>query len=212
MSLSHVEALAQKQSKYINLFELYANDLRKNITQGKEAYDRTLQEWDVLLKPAERPSLTHQEPKALQKAMEEICSMEPRSLEDRVKIMSAAHAMTNSIILYDMRNLTDDEQSQVNKRVTQLVQQSLPPRDTLPFQSALQKPQYPLNVVSGQRYSLQLLNKVLTYEIRSVVLDGDNSRYKIKYEEEGEDAEEEELGPEGMLNILGCSVLLPSLL
>ncbi|KIL62776.1 hypothetical protein M378DRAFT_741502 [Amanita muscaria Koide BX008] len=102
MSLSpHVEALAQKQSKYINLFELYANDLKKNITQGKEAYDCTLQEWDVLLKPGERPSLTHQEPKALQKAMEEICSMKPRSLEDRVKIMSAARAMTNSIILYD---------------------------------------------------------------------------------------------------------------
>ncbi|KAM6490143.1 hypothetical protein JOM56_014462 [Amanita muscaria] len=121
MSLSpHVEALAQKQSKYINLFELCANDLRKNITQGKEAYDRVLQEWDVLLKPGERPSLTHQEPKALQKAMEEICSMEPRSLEDHVKIMSAARAMTNSIILYDMRNLTDNEQSQVNKRVTQL--------------------------------------------------------------------------------------------
>ncbi|KIL61102.1 hypothetical protein M378DRAFT_26197 [Amanita muscaria Koide BX008] len=215
-----VEALAQKHFKYLDLFERYASDLRKDLTQGKEAYDRTIREWDHILKPGEKPSFAHQDPMALQRTMKDICSMEPKSLDDRVKIMCAAHAMTNSIILHDMRDLTEHEQGQVNIRVTQLVQQTLPPRDTKstfassPFRPALQKPQYPLitttpQVVTGQKYALQLLNDVITYEIRGVVLDSDNNRrYQIKYNEEGENVYEEEIGSEDMLDMLSSSVLL----
>ena len=82
MSLSpHLEVLAHRHFKYLNLFERYAHNLRKDLTQGKEAYDRMIQEWDLLLKPGDKPT-PHQDPEALQQIMEDICSMEPKSLDE----------------------------------------------------------------------------------------------------------------------------------
>lgn len=44
----HLEALAQKQFIYSDLFERYATEFRKDLVTGKEAYNKVIREWDVL--------------------------------------------------------------------------------------------------------------------------------------------------------------------
>lgn len=77
----HLEALAQKKFKYIDLFDRYAAELRKDLVTGKEAYDKVAREWDVVLKPGEK-SDPNQDPNVSQKMMEDICAIQPKSLEE----------------------------------------------------------------------------------------------------------------------------------
>jgi hypothetical protein len=76
------EATAQKQFKYANLFERCAAKLMKDPVKGQEAYDRVTQTWDVLLKPSEKPSYPPLDPSKAQEMLDDICSMEPKSLDE----------------------------------------------------------------------------------------------------------------------------------
>ena len=78
----HVEALAQKQFKYVRLFNRYAAELRKDSVKAKEAYDRVSQTWDMVLKPGQLLSYPPPDPSIAQKAYENICLMEPKSLDE----------------------------------------------------------------------------------------------------------------------------------
>jgi len=76
-----IEDFAQKVTKYGNLFEAQATELRKNPEKAKEAYDRILK-WTGIDNPGQPKVVTAAEKERKMKYMEELCSMNPTSIDE----------------------------------------------------------------------------------------------------------------------------------
>ncbi|KDQ09123.1 hypothetical protein BOTBODRAFT_179300 [Botryobasidium botryosum FD-172 SS1] len=203
-----VEYLAHKQFKYADLFEKHAAELRKDPKLGQEAYDRVQRTWPLALGPEDQWNINDHNLKDYKNQFEEMCATSPETLDDHVKIMSAAFGMLNSITLHDMRTLTEDEQDQAGALFTKLMQvldATLPPRTEFyisprPFSDIE-------SVRPGQRYFQEHDDDAETYLVRATHLDDEgNMRYTLQFEEDGELIKE--FSKEEMSDILALSTLV----
>jgi len=76
-----VEELAQKKTKYENIFEAQAAELRKDPDRCEESYDRVLKLTGIG-SPDQPKVVTAAEKERNMKAMEEICCMYPTSFDE----------------------------------------------------------------------------------------------------------------------------------
>ncbi|KDQ15377.1 hypothetical protein BOTBODRAFT_187226 [Botryobasidium botryosum FD-172 SS1] len=210
---AHIEDLAQDIFRHVPLCEHHARVVSQH-PQGQQACHRVLRDWHLLAKEGGALGTTGQRAAKMSWSKS---ARRKRQLwtSSHVKIVHAAQAMVKTIILYDMRQLSESERDQVNVRAAQLHQQSLPPPDPIhimasrPFRAVPLQPAHPLAlgaVVTGKRFSLQYdeSEEPVSYTIRGVNMGpDDNYLYKIKFD----DDVEEEIDAEEMLELLTHSQL-----
>jgi len=121
-----VERLAQRRFELESLLEAQSAVIRKEPGGYQAAYERNQD--GFAKQPGDRwiPADDVDKEKMIKK-MEEMRAKTPTSIDDRMKIVFAAHGLLMYIVRLDMNELPMDTQLQIGKRTLELHREVLPP-------------------------------------------------------------------------------------